>query len=149
MRKRLLLVATLGALTLIPLPASEHGHAAVHPNVESSFGIRIIVRDGPKVMHHHHAKRHFRPQPWPRRFGHHAPAWRRHGPWHDRPRDFHWRDRERRPWFRTPGAPHFKHGDGKRWWHGPRHHGRPAVRNHFPRARFKDGHPGFGSRRRH
>jgi hypothetical protein len=81
MRKRLLLAASLGVLTIMPAPASAYGPAPAHPNVASSLDIRIMARDGPKVGHHyHHAKRHLRPQPWPRRFGHHAPTWRSHGP---------------------------------------------------------------------
>ena len=150
MRRQLLLAAALGALAIVPAPASAHGHGPVHPNVESSFGIRIIVRDGPKVVHHHHqTKRHLRPQPWPRHFKHYAPSARWHGPWHHRPRHFHWRDRDDRPWFRAPGAQHhkhghakqFKHGHAKQWLHAPRHQGRPALRNHFPDARFKHGQP--------
>jgi hypothetical protein len=148
MRKQLLLAATLGALAMVPPPGSAHAHDPVHPNVGSSFGIRIVVRDGPKVVHNpHNPGRHLRPQPWPRHFKNHAPSARWHGPWHHRPRHFHGRDRDHRPWFRTPGAQHFKHGDGKRWLHAPWRHGRPAVRNHFPHARFKHGHPGSGPRR--
>jgi hypothetical protein len=82
MRKQLLLAATLGVLTIMPAPVSAQGHGPVYPNVESSFGIRIIVRDGPKVVHrHHHAKRHLRPQPWPGHFRHHTPSsrWFDHG----------------------------------------------------------------------
>jgi hypothetical protein len=137
MRKQLLLAATLGALATMPAPASAHGHGPAYPNVESSFGIRIIVRDGPKVVHHHHdAKRHLRPQPWPRRHWHHGPRW--HKPWHHRSRHFQWRGRDHRPWVRGSG-PHFKHGPAKRWSHAPGHHGRPAVGNHFPHDRFKHG----------
>jgi len=156
MRRQLLLAAALGAMALVPAPASAHGHGPVHPNVESSFGIRIIVRDGPKVVHHqHHAKRHLRPQPWPRHFKHYAPSARSHGPWHHRPRNFHWRDRDDRPWFRAPGAHHkhghakqFKRGPAKQWLHAPWHQGRPALRNHFPHTRFQDGHS-RSDRRRH
>jgi hypothetical protein len=147
MRKRLLLAATLGSLALTPVEASAHGHAAAQPAVQSSFGIRVIVRDGPNVVHHHHRpERHLRPQPWPRRFSHPAPAWRSHGPWHHRPQGFHWRERDHRPWFHRPGAHRFEHGHGKRWWPAPRHDWRPAVRNGFPHGRFKDGHRGFGHR---
>jgi hypothetical protein len=81
MRRHLLLAATLGAMAVGEAPASAHGPAPAYPNVGSPLGIRIIARDGPKVVHHyHHAKRHLRPQPWPRRLGHHAPTWRWHGP---------------------------------------------------------------------
>ena len=141
MRKQLLLAAALGGLAIMPAPASAHGHGPVYPNVESTLGIRIIVRDGPKVVrHHHHAKRHLRPQPWPRHFSHHAPpTWRWHRPWHHRERHFDWRDRDHRPWFPAPGARHFKHGDGKRWSHAPWHHGQRAGRDHFRH----DGHDGF------
>jgi hypothetical protein len=140
MRKRLLLAASLGVLAIMAAPAAAYGPGPAHPNVGSSLGIRIIVRDGPKVVHHHyHAKRHLRPQPWPRHFSHHTASWRWHGPWHHRPQRFHWRDREQRPWFRAPGAQHFKHGHAKQWLHAP-WHGRPAVRNQFPHARFKHGH---------
>ena len=141
MRKQLLLAATLGALAMMPAAASAHGHGPAYPNVESSFGIRIIVRDGPKVVHHHHgAKRHLRPPPWPRHFKHHAPRSRWFGPWRHPPRHFHWRDRDHRPRFHGPG-PHFKHGPAKRWWHAPGHHGRAALGNHFPHDRFKHGRP--------
>jgi hypothetical protein len=106
------------------------------------LGIRIIVRDGPKVVHHHnHTNRHLRPQPWPRQFKHHAPSARWHGPWPQRPRHFHWRDHDRRPWFRAPGAQHHNHGHAKQWLHAPWRHGRPNVRNQFPHARFNQGRP--------
>jgi hypothetical protein len=85
MRKRLLLAASLGVLAIMPAPALAHGPGPAHLNVGSSLGIRIIVRDGAKVVHHyHHARRHLQPQPSPRRFSHHAPAWRWHGPSHHR-----------------------------------------------------------------
>jgi hypothetical protein len=141
MRKRLLLVASLGVLAIMPAPASAHGPAPAHPNVGSSLGIRIIARDGPKVVHHyHHAKLHLRPQPWPRRIGHHAPTWRWHGPWPHRRQHFHWRDHEHRPLLRAPRAQHFKHGHAKQWLHAPWPHGAPAARNHSPHARFEHRH---------
>jgi hypothetical protein len=148
MRKRLLLAASL-SLAMMAAPAAAHGRGPAHPNVGSPWGVRIIVRDGPKLGHHHdHAKSHLRPQPWPRRFSHHAPTWRWHGPWHDRRQQFHWRDREHRPWLGVPHVQHhrhghpkyFSHGRAKHWLHAPWHHGRRAVRNHFPHARFKHGH---------
>jgi hypothetical protein len=150
MRKRLLLVATLGVLAVVPTPASAHGLGPAHPNVGSSLGIRIIMRDGPEVVHHQNqAARHLRPQPWPRRFSNHAPAWRWRGPWQHRPPQYHWRDREHRPWFRAPGGPHFKDSHAKQWLHAPWQHGRPALRNDSPHARFKHGHRRSGPRRHH
>jgi hypothetical protein len=140
MRKQLLLAATLGVLTIMPAPVSAQGHGPVYPNVESSFGIRIIVRDGPKVVHrHHHAKRHLRPQPWPGHFRHHTPSSRWFGSWRHQ-RHFHWRDRDHKPWFRAPGV-HFRHDHANRWLHAPWHRGRPAFRNHFRHDRFQRGRP--------
>jgi hypothetical protein len=119
MHKQLLLAVVLGGLTFSPAPAWADGHGPVYPKVESSFGIRVIVRDGPRVVHHHdRGKRHLRSQPWPRHFSHHAPRWRWQERGHHRPRQFHWRDRDHRPWFRTPGAQHFRHGHAKHWKHG-------------------------------
>jgi hypothetical protein len=141
MRKRLLLAATLGLVAIMPAPALAHGPAPAYPNVGSPLGLRIIVRDGPKVVHHYrHAKRHLRPQPWPRRFSHFAPTWRWNGSWHHRRQHLHWRDREYRLWLRAPGARHFQHGHAKQWLHAPWHHGRSAVRNRFPHPRFEHGH---------
>jgi hypothetical protein len=153
MRKQLLLAAALGALAIMPTPASAHGHGPVLPGL----GIQIIVRDGPKVVHHHHhAKRHLRPQPWPRHFGHHAPAWRWQGSAHHRGQGFHWRDRDHRPWFRSPGArhfknghgAHFKHGQGKHWSDAPWQRGRSSFRDHFAHDGFKHGRA-RSDRRRH
>jgi hypothetical protein len=153
MRKRLLLAAALGALAIIPAPASAYEHGSVRSNVESSLGIRIIVRDGPKVVHqHHHPKRHLRPQPWRHHFSHRAPSWRWHKAWHHQPRHFQWRDHDHRRWFHAPRAQHFKHGDRKpwqhfrhderkRWMNAPSAHGRPAVRNHFRHDGFEHGRP--------
>jgi hypothetical protein len=111
MRKQLLLAATLGVLAIMPAPASAHEHGPVYPNLESSFGIRIIVRDGPTVVNH--ARPHLRPQPWPRQFKYHAPSARWHAPWRDRQRYFNGRDRDRRPWFRAPSAQHREYGHAK------------------------------------
>ncbi len=148
MRKQLLLAATLGVLAITPAPASAPGHGLVHPNVESSFGIRIIVRDGPKVVHHHHrAKRHLRAQPWPRHFRHHAPSSRWFGPWRHQPRRLYWRNRDHRPWFRVPRAQHFNNDHAKPWVQTPRHHGRPAFRNHLPHDGFERGRPRFDGHR--
>jgi hypothetical protein len=152
MRKQLLLAATLGALAIIPAPAGAHGHGPVLPGL----GIQIIVRDGPKAVHHHqHTNRHLRHQPWPRSFGHHAPTWRWQGSWH-RPRYFHWRDRGHGPWFRAPRAQHhkdghgehFRHGHAKPWLNAPWRHGRASLRNHYQYHGFERGRAG-SDRHRH
>ena len=44
MYRHLLLAVTLGAVAMLPAPASAHGHAPVHPNVVSSFDFRIILQ---------------------------------------------------------------------------------------------------------
>jgi hypothetical protein len=142
MRKQILVAAAVGTLAIIPTPASAHGHGPVGPGLASSLGIQIIVRDGPKVVHHHHhTKRQVRARPWPRYFGHPAPAWRWQGVRHHRPRHFDGHDRGRGRWFRAPGwqhgnGPHLKHGQPKYRHDLPWHHGRASVRDRFPYDRF-------------
>lgn len=154
MRKQLLLAATLGALAITPAPASAHD--PVHPNVVSSFGVHIIVRDGPKVVHHRHqTRRHLRAQPWPRYFNHHAPAWRWQGPRHHRPRHFGWRNGDHGGWWGAPrgqhhgdGGAHFKHGQTRHWGDAPRHRGRPSLRSHFRQDGFERNRPRSDGHRR-
>jgi hypothetical protein len=149
MRRHLLLAATLGALAIAAKPAAAHGPAPTHANVGSSFGLSIIVRDGPKVVHHHHQPgRHLRAQPWRHHFSHHAPTWRWHKTRHHGPRHFQQRDRDHRPWFRAPGPQQFKRDHAERWSKAPWHDGRRAFGQHFPDAKFKHGRAG-SDRRRH
>lgn len=126
-RKLLLLAVTLGALAALPAPASAHGHSLGIQHVASSFGVKIILQDAPKVVHHrHHPRRHLRPQPWPRHFYHHAPRSSWHKPWRPEPRHFQRHAGDHHRWVRGPGRPKgpaFRHkaprGDS---WHGRRDH---------------------------
>jgi hypothetical protein len=143
MRRHLLLAATLGALAVGEAPAEAHGPDVAHRNAGSSFGLSIILRDGPQVVgHDHHHGRHLRPQPWPRRFGHH-PFARWHQPghrqmqrfrFHDGRHGFRFRDDGRHGFF-TPGPRHGKRG----WMGGPWGHDRPAFSHDWPGGRFMDG----------
>ena len=95
MRRHLLLAATLGALAAGEAPAEAHGPDLARSNVGSSFGLSIILRDGPQVVDHdRHPRRHLRPQPWPRRFGHH-PFARWHQPGHRQMQRFRFHDEGR------------------------------------------------------
>jgi hypothetical protein len=47
--KMLLLAATLGALTTMPAAASAPGHSSGLQHLASSFGVKIILHDAPKV----------------------------------------------------------------------------------------------------
>ena len=49
MYRHLLLAVTLGAVAMLPAPASAHGPVPVHPNVVSSLDFRIVLHDGPDV----------------------------------------------------------------------------------------------------
>ncbi len=163
MRRHLLLAATLGALAAGEAPAEAHGPDLARSNVGSSFGLSIILRDGPQVVgHDHHPRRHLRPQPWPRRFGHH-PFARWHQPGHrqmqrfrfhdDGRHGFRFHDRDRhgfrfrndgRHGFFAPGPRHGKRG----WMGGPWRHDRRAFSHDWPRGRFMDG-PRGSQRQRH
>lgn len=115
MRRVMLLAMALAAL--IPASAAAEG---AHSHVTSSFGIKIVVRDGPKAAQHHYQPiRHLRPQPVPRYFHHHAPRSRWHNPWRTKTRYFHRHDRGHRGWFRGPG-----------WDRGPGHGGASRARHH-------------------
>jgi hypothetical protein len=144
MRKQLLLAAALGALAIRPAPASAHDPAP--PNVVSSLGVRIIVRDGPKVVHHHHRPGggHLRPQPWVRHFSR-PPIVRWQQPWHRQMQHFPFRHGDYGAWFRGrhvgPAAP-------GRWGHAPGHHDRPAFRRDAPHDGFMRGHPRSDRHRR-
>ena len=93
MRRHLLLAATLGALAVGEAPAEAHGPDLAHRNAGSSFGLSIILRDGPQVVGHDRPSgRHLRPQPWPRRFGH-PPFARWHQPGHRQMQRFRFHDR--------------------------------------------------------
>jgi hypothetical protein len=130
-------------------------------NVESSFGLSIILRDGPQAVgHDRHHGQHLRPQPWPRRFGHH-PFARWHQPghrqmqrfrFHDGRHVFRFDDGDRHGFF-TPGP---RHGKGMRapWSHDGRgfrndwRHDRRAFSHDFRRGGFMDG-PRRSDRHRH
>jgi hypothetical protein len=125
--KMLLLAATLGALTTMPAAASAPGHSSGLQQLASSFGVKIILHDAPKVVQYRHGPRwHLRPQPWPRHFHHHAPRSSWHKPWRPTPWHFHRQAGDHHRWSRGPGrpdAPAFRHkpsrGDS---WHGRRNH---------------------------
>jgi hypothetical protein len=154
MRRHLLLAATLGALAVGEAPAEAHGPDVAHRNAVSSFGLSIIVRDGPKVVRHDHNRsgRFLRPQPWPKRFGHH-PFVRSHQPghrqmqrfrFHDGRHVFRFHDGDRRGFrfrgdgrhgFFTPGPRHGKRG----WMNSPWGHDRRAFSHDGPGGRFMDG----------
>jgi hypothetical protein len=140
MRKQLLLAATLGALAIVPAPASAHDPA--FPNVVSSFGVRIIVRDGREVVHHYHRPGgYLRPQPWPRHFGR-PPIVRWHQPWHRHQMPhFPFRHGDHRSWFGGPGPRHVGPDAFGRWGHAPWHQDRPAFRHHVPHGGFSHGQP--------
>jgi hypothetical protein len=137
MRKQLLLAATLGALAIMPAPASAHDPA--FPNVVSSFGVRIIVRDGPKVVHRHPGG-YLRPQPWPRHFSR-PPIARWHQPWHRQMQRLPFRHGDRRSWFGGPDPRHDGPGAPGRWGHAPWHQDRPAFRHDVPQGGFGHGGP--------
>ena len=131
MRKQLLLAATLGAIAIMPAAASAHDTAL--PSAVSSFGVRIVVRDGPAVMHHRPAPR-LRPQPWVQRFsGPPMTRWR-HLP-HHKMQHFQWRHGDHRSWFRGPGGRHVGAAAPGRWAHD-----RPAFRRDFPHDGSMRGH---------
>ncbi len=162
MRRHLLLAATLGALAVGEAPAEAHGPDVAHRNAGSSFGLSIILRDGPQIVgHDHHHGRFLRPQPWPRRFGHH-PFARWHQPghrqmqrfrfddgrhlfrFHDGDRHgFRFRDDGRHGFF-TPGPRHGKRG----WMGGPFGPDRRAFSHDGRGDRFMDG-PRGSHRQRH
>ena len=121
MRRVMLLAMALAAL----IPASAKAEGA-HSHVTSSFGIKIVVRDTPRVAHAHQPIRHLRPQPVPRYFHHHAPRSSWHKPWRAGANHFrqHWGGHERS--FRGPRG--FGDADRIRGSHrashersGPRH----------------------------
>jgi hypothetical protein len=162
MRRHLLLAATLGALAVGEAPAEAHGPDLAHRNVGSSFGLSIILGDGPKVVGHDHHGRHLRPQPWPRRFGH-APFARWHQPGHRQMQRFRFHDggrhmfrfhdgdrhgfrfrNDRRHGFFTPGPRHGQRG----WMGGPWGHDRRVFNHDGPDGRFMDG-PRRSQRDRH
>lgn len=119
MYKHLLLVAALGAVAILPAPASAHGHGPVHPNLVPALDVRIILRDGPKVIHHHHPPhRYLKPQPWPPKIKHYAP--RPH--WKHHTRHFRWRDSDRHH--------RFAHDHRKGWAHAPAHRAKFKHRDH-------------------
>jgi hypothetical protein len=127
-RKMLLLAATLGALAVIPAAASAHGHSSGIQHLASSFGVKIILHDAPKVVHYRHApRRYLRPQPWPRHFYHHAPRSSWHKPWAPPRRHFDRPGGDHHRWSRgpgRPGGPAFRHkpSRGKSFGHGRPHH---------------------------
>ena len=134
---RHLLAAAIGAYAILPAPASAHGHAPVHSNVVSTFDFRIVLHDGPKVVHHRHPPRgYLRAQPWPPRIQHHSARPRWHQPHRDA-RHF-WRDNDRRhqfKWFRdSDRRQYFNHGQRRGWVHAPGRQPRPHAdfkrRNH-------------------
>ena len=66
MYRHLLVAVTLGAVAMLPAPASAHGPVPV-PNVVSSLDFRIVLHDTPTFVHHRHPPRgYLRSQPWPR-----------------------------------------------------------------------------------
>jgi hypothetical protein len=131
MYRHLLLAVTLGAVAMLPAPASADGHAPAHPNVVSSLDFRIVLQDRPTFVHHRHPPRgYLRSQPWPSKFKHHAPRPRWHEPRHHRTRHFWSRDNDHRSYF--------KHGHNKGWVHG-------AARNPGRHDGFKNRHHRSGS----
>jgi hypothetical protein len=150
MRRHLLLAATLGALAVGEAPAEAHGPDVAHRNAGSSFGLSIILGDGPHVAGHDRHHGHLRPQPWPRRFGHH-PFARWHQPGHRQMQRFRFHDgrnvfrfhdgrhgfrfHEGHPGFFTPGPRHGKRG----WMGGPWGPDRRAFSHDGPGGRFMDG----------
>lgn len=128
MRKILLLAAAFGAFAVIPASASAHGHNAGLQHLATSFGVKIILHDAPKVAQYRHdPRRHLRPQPWPRRFHHHAPRSSWHKSWRPRPWHFHRQANDHHRWSRgpgRPGGPAFRHQPprGKSFGHGRSHH---------------------------
>jgi len=116
MYKPLLLAAALGAAGMLPAPAAAHGHDPSYPRAVSALDLRVILGDGPKVVHHHHhpPRRFFKPRPL--KFKHYyAPP--RH--WHH-PRHYRWRDVDHR----------FEHGRHKGWAHAPAKRAKFKHRHH-------------------
>jgi hypothetical protein len=126
MHRPLLLAAALGVAALLPAPAAAHGHGPVHPNLVSSLDFRIILRDGPQVVHHRHpSHRYLKPQPWPLRFKHYAPPPRWHHFRYHQPRHYRSHDADR-------GHHQFKRGHQKGFLHAPGHRAKFTHRDHRP-----------------
>lgn len=122
---KLLLPAVLGALAIAPGAASAKG--PTHSSGIVLPDVRIVVRDGAKVVHHRHSAKYLHPQPWPRHVRPHRPGPRRHVHKHRRP--YHPRVRA---WHHGPRfIPRHRHVPA--WRHGfiPRH----AVRSYAPPVR--------------
>jgi hypothetical protein len=130
MYRHLLLAVTLGAVAMLPAPASAHGHAPVPPNVVSSLDLRMVLHNGPTFVDHRHPPRgYLRSQPWPSKFKHHAPRPRWQKPRHDRAQHFWARDHDHRSYF--------KRSQNKGWVHGPARH--PGRHDGFKHRRHRSG----------
>ena len=129
MYRHLLLAVTLGAVAMLPAPASAHGPVPV-PNVVSSLDFRIVLHDTPTFVHHRHPPRgYLRSQPWPSKFKHYAPRPRWHEPRHHRTGHSWSRDNDHRSYF--------KHGHNKGWVDGPARH--PGRHDGFKHRHHRSG----------
>jgi hypothetical protein len=121
MRKAMLLATALAAIAIVPASASAQGYGLTQSHVTSSFGLKVVVRDAPKVVQHHYPVRHLRPQPWPRYFSHHGPSWSHHAPsWRSGHHAPSWRWGHHAPswrWHNPWRADHFhRHQRGRPGW---------------------------------